>query len=184
MSNSTVGEAAIAVVRRNTEEVQGKKVIRPLTDPAAFDGDPADAFDVYVPSLPGFGFSTPLNRPDMNFWKMADLFHTLMTQTLGYSKYAASGSDYGALVTGQLGHKYANNLYGIHLGRGLRLNMFQSERPWDVTEGNIVPDGVPEEIRDGIIAYQRRFASHVAVHIDLARRDGGIAQLEKLRHLE
>lgn len=141
------------------------KVIGPLTDPAAYGGDPADAFDVYVPSLPGFGFSTPLNRPDLNFWKIADLFHKLMTQTLGYSKYAASGSDYGALVTGQLGHKYADSLYGVHLGRGLRLNMFQSERPWDVTEGNMVPAGAPEEIHDGILAFQRRFASHVAVHM-------------------
>ncbi|MGO4546694.1 epoxide hydrolase family protein [Paenibacillus sp. 2TAB23] len=141
------------------------KIIDPLTDPASYGGDPADAFDVYIPSLPGFGFSTPLKRPDMNFWKIADLFHKLMTDTLGHTKYAASGSDYGSLVTGQLGHKYADSLYGIHLGRGLRLNMFQSERPWDVTEGNKVPAGVPDEIRDGILAFQRRFASHVAVHM-------------------
>src|SRR3954466_15825449 len=45
------------------------KVIDPLADPAAFGGDPAEAFDVIVPSLPGFGFSTPLlKNPDMNFW--------------------------------------------------------------------------------------------------------------------
>ena len=43
------------------------KVIRPLTDPAAFGGDPADAFDVVVPSLPGFGFSTPLTKPGVNY---------------------------------------------------------------------------------------------------------------------
>ncbi|GIP26147.1 multidrug MFS transporter [Paenibacillus sp. J23TS9] len=141
------------------------KIIDPLTDPASYGGDPTDAFDVYIPSLPGFGFSTPLKRPDMNFWKIADLFHKLMTETLGHAKYAASGSDYGSLVTGQLGHKYADSLYGIHLGRGLRLNMFQSERPWDVTEGNRVPAGVSDEIRDGMLAFQRRFASHVAVHM-------------------
>ncbi len=141
------------------------KVIRPLADPAAFGGDPADAFDVIVPSLPGFGFSTPLTKPDMNFWKMADLFNTLMTETLGFKKYAAGGSDYGALVTSQLGHKYASNLYGIHLGHSLHPDIFQSERPWDFTEGRMVPQGVPDEIRNGIIAYQRRFASHVAVHM-------------------
>jgi pimeloyl-ACP methyl ester carboxylesterase len=43
------------------------KVIRPLTDPAAFGGDPADAFEVVVPSLAGFGFSMPLQNGDMNF---------------------------------------------------------------------------------------------------------------------
>jgi pimeloyl-ACP methyl ester carboxylesterase len=74
-------------------------------------GDPEDAFDVIVPSLPGFGFSTPVGKGDMNFWKIAELFHTLMTKILGHSKYAAAGADYGALVTGQLGHKYADALY-------------------------------------------------------------------------
>src|SRR6202035_1941688 len=65
------------------------KVIDPLADPAAFGGDPADAFDVIVPSLPGFGFPGPLTGfPDVNFWKVADLWHTLMTETLGYEKYA------------------------------------------------------------------------------------------------
>jgi hypothetical protein len=80
------------------------KVIRPLADPASYGGDPADAFDVIVPSLAGFGFSTP-TAGDMNHWKMAELWNTLMTDILGYPKYAAGGSDYGSLVTAQLGHK-------------------------------------------------------------------------------
>ena len=55
------------------------KVVDPLADPAAHGGDPAEAFEVIVPSFPGFGFSTPLpDHPDMNFW-VADLWHTLMT---------------------------------------------------------------------------------------------------------
>ena len=94
------------------------KVIDPLADPAAFGGDPADAFDVIVPSLPGFGFPGPLTGlPDVNFWKVSDLWHTLMTEVLGYEKYAAGGCDIGALVSSQLGHKYADELYGIHIGR-------------------------------------------------------------------
>src|ERR1700682_5613290 len=64
------------------------KVIRPLTDPAAFGGDPNQSFDVIVPSLLGFGFSTPLTHADMNHWKMADVWHTLVTDVLGYHKYA------------------------------------------------------------------------------------------------
>jgi pimeloyl-ACP methyl ester carboxylesterase len=141
------------------------KVIKPLADPASYGGDPADAFDVIVPSLAGFAFSTPINRPDMNFWKMAELWHRLMTEHFGFQKYAAGGSDYGALITGQLGHKYASELYGIWLGHAIHLDLFQGERPWDLTGGLTVPEGAPDEIRDGILAFQDRFVSHVAVHI-------------------
>ena len=131
------------------------KVIRPLADPAAFGGDPADAFDVIVPSLAGFGFSAPTSG-DMNFWKMAELWHTLMTETLGYERYAAGGCDYGALVTGQLGHKYADQLYGIHLGQDLPLNMFQSERPWDLSEGHMIPEDATPQLREGILELQKQ----------------------------
>jgi pimeloyl-ACP methyl ester carboxylesterase len=141
------------------------KVIRPLADPAAFGGSPADAFDVIVPSLAGFGFSTPLPRGDMNFWKMADLWHALMTETLGYERYGAGGSDYGALVTSQLGHKYAEHLYGIHLCVEMPLTIFQGERPWDITDGHKVPPGASDALRDEIISFQRTYASHVAVHM-------------------
>jgi pimeloyl-ACP methyl ester carboxylesterase len=141
------------------------KVIGPLTDPAAHGGDPADAFDVIVPSLSGFAFSTPANRPDMNFWKMAELWHKLMTGYFGYEKYAAAGSDYGALVTSQLGHKYADELYGIWLSHRIHLDIFQGDRPWDITGGAQVPAGLPGTLRGEIVSMQQRFASHVAVHI-------------------
>jgi pimeloyl-ACP methyl ester carboxylesterase len=141
------------------------KVIGPLTDPASHGGDPADAFDVIVPSLPGFAFSTPVNDPEMNFWKMADLWHELMTDKLGYAKYAAGGADYGALVTGQLGHKYADELYGIHLGHDIPLFIFQNERPWDLTVGEMVPADASDELREGIIHFQRTYAAHVAIHM-------------------
>lgn len=141
------------------------KVIRPLADPAAFGGDPADAFDVIVPSLAGFGFSTPLPRGDMNFWKMAELWQTLMTKTLGYSKYAASGSDYGCLVSEQLGHKYSSHLYGIHLSHTIPMTIFQGERPWDLTGGQMIPPDAPEQLRQDILLFQNTYASHVAVHL-------------------
>jgi len=142
------------------------KVIDALADPGAHGGDPAEAFDVIVPSLPGFGFSTPLLKsPDMNFWKIADLWHKLMTDVLGYEKYAAGGSDMGSLVTAQLGHKYANELYAIHLGSPIPLNMFSSDRAWDITGGRVLPDGVPDTIRAEVASFQRRFAAHVAVHV-------------------
>ncbi|MFI5729149.1 epoxide hydrolase family protein [Kribbella sp. NPDC051587] len=140
------------------------KVIDQLADPAAYGGDPADAFDVIVPSLPGFGFSTPTN-PDMNFWKIADVWHELMTDVLGHQKYAAGGCDVGALVTGQLGHKFADELYGIHIGSGLKLSFFTGDRAWDLTGGNPLPDNLPPDIYDGVIAFERRFAGHLAAHV-------------------
>ena len=137
------------------------KVIRPLADPASYGGDPADAFDVIVPSLAGFGFSTP-TAGDMNHWKMAELWNTLMTDVLGYPKYAAGGSDYGSLVTAQLGHKYAGNLYGIHLGADLPPNMFNGDTYWSLGE---VPDGVTGDKRQEVISLFETYASHVAVHM-------------------
>ncbi|ONI74048.1 epoxide hydrolase [Kribbella sp. ALI-6-A] len=141
------------------------KVIGPLTDPAAYGGDPADAFDVIVPSLAGFAFSTPTGRPDMNFWKMAELWHQLMTEHLGYPKYGAAGADYGALVSSQLGHKYADKLYGLWLGQTIHLDIFQGDRPWDITGGAVLPAELPDPIRTEAIGLQQRFAAHVAVHL-------------------
>lgn len=142
------------------------KVMDPLADPGSFGGDPAEAFDVIVPSLPGFGFSTPLpNNPDMNFWKIADLWHTLMTDILGYTKYAAAGCDVGALVTGQLGHKYPDELYAIHIGSAQKLSLFNGDRAWDLAGGRSIPDNIPESIRLQILEFDRRFASHLAVHV-------------------
>ena len=101
-----------------------KKVIRRLSDPAAFGGDPNDAFDVIVPSLPGYGFSTPLRKTGINFWRTADLWVQLMEQ-LGYKKFYAEGGDWGSLITAQLGHKYADRVQGVYLHLMLPLSIFQ-----------------------------------------------------------
>jgi pimeloyl-ACP methyl ester carboxylesterase len=142
------------------------KVVDPLADPAAHGGDPAQAFEVIVPSFPGFGFSTPLpDHPDMNFWKVADLWHTLMTGTLGYEKYAAGGCDVGALVTAQLGHKYAEELSGIHIGSGQKLTLFNGDRAWDLSGGRPIPSGLPAEVHAQIVALEKRFAVHLAAQV-------------------
>ncbi|MER7366766.1 epoxide hydrolase family protein [Nonomuraea wenchangensis] len=142
------------------------KVVDPLADPGAHGGDPAEAFDVIVPSFPGFGFSGPLPaRPDMNFWKVADLWHTLMTGVLGHDRYAAAGCDVGALVCGQLGHKYATELYGIHIGSGQMLTMFNGDRAWDLSGGRPIPEGLPADVHAQVVALDRRFAVHLAAHV-------------------
>jgi microsomal epoxide hydrolase len=133
------------------------KVVDPLV---------ARGFDVIVPSLPGFGFSTPLpSRPDMNFWKIADLWQELMTGVLGFARYAAAGCDVGALVTGQLGHKYAASLYGIHIGSGLRLDLFNGDRAWDLSGGRPIPPDLPPPVHAQLVAFERRFAVHLAAHM-------------------
>jgi pimeloyl-ACP methyl ester carboxylesterase len=91
-----------------------RKIIRPLADPAAFGGDPADAFDVVAPSLPGFAFSSPVEAPVTNFFTTADLWVKLMRR-LGYDRFATQGGDVGAMVSAQLGHKYADRIIGAHL---------------------------------------------------------------------
>ncbi|MFF0311373.1 epoxide hydrolase family protein [Streptosporangium sp. NPDC004379] len=142
------------------------KVIGPLADPGAFGGDPADAFDVIVPSLPGFGFPGPLTGfPEVNFWKVADLWHVLMTEVLGYERYGAGGCDIGGIVSSQLGHKYADELYGVHIGSGLPLDFFTGPRAWDFARNRPLTEDQPAEVRARIVELDRRSASHLAVHM-------------------
>ncbi|MTD17089.1 alpha/beta fold hydrolase [Nakamurella sp. YIM 132087] len=90
-----------------------EKVIGPLTDPAAHGGDPADAFDVVIPSLPGAGFSVPLRTTGLGARGIADLFNTLMVDVLGYDRYYAGGGDWGSTITGELGHGYPDHVIGV-----------------------------------------------------------------------
>jgi pimeloyl-ACP methyl ester carboxylesterase len=90
------------------------KVIGPLTDPARFGADPADAFDLVVPSLPGYGFSGPTRTRGMTTARMAELFAQLMRE-LGYERFAAQGGDWGSYITSLLGHLYPDRLVGIHI---------------------------------------------------------------------
>ena len=91
------------------------KVIPMLTDPASYGGDPADSFDVIVPSVPGFGFSDRPTQPGMNATRVAQIFHRLMTEVLGYTRYAAHGGDVGSGVTLHLARQYADALLAIHV---------------------------------------------------------------------
>jgi pimeloyl-ACP methyl ester carboxylesterase len=88
-------------------------LIGPLTDPAAHGGAAADSFDVVIPCLPGFGFSTPFDTPGVNIPRIAELWLKLMRDALGYQRFGAAGGDWGALVTTQLGHAYPEHLVGV-----------------------------------------------------------------------
>ena len=91
------------------------KIIPLLADPGGHGGDPADSFDVVAPSLPGFGFSQASQEPGMQVQKVADLWAKLMTENLGYPKFAAQGGDIGAGVTSRLGYAHSDKMIGVHL---------------------------------------------------------------------
>jgi microsomal epoxide hydrolase len=91
------------------------EAIGPLSDPASYGGSDNDAFDVVVPSLPGFGFSSKHFGKPIGMATTASLWHELMTQVLGYSSFGAQGGDLGDQVTTQLGRTYPASLIGIHL---------------------------------------------------------------------
>lgn len=91
------------------------KIIPLLTDPAGHGGDSTDAFDVIVPSLPGFGFSDRPNVRGVTTTKTAELWAHLMTDALGYVRFAAAGGDIGAGVTQRLALAHPDLLVGIHL---------------------------------------------------------------------
>src|SRR5207253_2357381 len=81
---------------------------------ARHGGDPADAFDVVAPSMPGYGFSDHPTEPGMDPERIAALWAELMAG-LGYQRFAAQGGDWGAMVTTYLGARHAARVLGIHL---------------------------------------------------------------------
>jgi pimeloyl-ACP methyl ester carboxylesterase len=95
--------------------VEFERLIPMLTDPARFGGDPADAFTVVAPSLPGYAFSFQPNQPRFNVARIAEVFSSLMTDVLGYPRFAAQGGDWGAYISAQLGAAHADRLLGVHV---------------------------------------------------------------------
>ena len=106
-----------------------------LADPASFGGDPADAFDVFVPSLPSHGFSEHVLSPGVGADQCAGVINSLMTDVLGVARFGAQGGDRGAFVCAGLGKYHRSSMMGIHLnmpggiaGNGDELT--DEERAW------------------------------------------------------
>jgi pimeloyl-ACP methyl ester carboxylesterase len=93
--------------------IEQLKIIDPLTNPTAYGGKPEDAFDVVIPSMPGYGFS---GKPTTTGWgpeRMAKAWDVLMKR-LGYTRYVAQGGDWGAFVVDQMGLQAPAGLLAIH----------------------------------------------------------------------
>jgi pimeloyl-ACP methyl ester carboxylesterase len=89
------------------------KIIDPLTNPTAHGGSASDAFDVVIPSMPGYGFS---GRPSTTGWNPAHIARAwvVLMKRLGYTKFVAQGGDWGAIITELMGVQAPPELLGIH----------------------------------------------------------------------
>jgi pimeloyl-ACP methyl ester carboxylesterase len=123
--------------------IEQLKIIGPLTDPTAHGGSAADAFDLVIPSMPGYGFS---GKPTTTGWgpeRMARAWAELMHR-LGYSHYVAQGGDWGAFVVDQMGLQEPEGLLAIHTN-------YPGSVPADVYEvlvaGGPPPPGLSAEER-------------------------------------
>ncbi len=86
-----------------------------LTDPGRFGGDPADAFTVVAPSLPGYGLSFQPGQPRFGVEEIADCVAELMHDTLGYTRFAVQGGDWGGITASRLGYAHPEKLIGLHV---------------------------------------------------------------------
>jgi microsomal epoxide hydrolase len=94
--------------------VEFMNVIGPLVDPRSHGGDPADAFHLVVPSIPGYGFSGPTRQSGWDLKRIARAFAELMRR-LGYQRYGAQGGDWGASISRELGLLDPEHLVGLHV---------------------------------------------------------------------
>ena len=98
--------------------VEFMNIIGPLTDPVAYGGDPADAFHVIAPSMPGFGFSGPTRETGWDMSRIARAWAELMRR-LGYERYGAQGGDTGAVISPMLGGIDSEHVVGVHVNGSL-----------------------------------------------------------------
>ena len=93
--------------------IEQLKIIGPLTDPTAFGGRAEDAFDVVIPSMPGYGFS---EKPTTTGWDATRIARawTVLMKRLGYTRFVAQGGDWGALIVDLMGVQATPELLGIH----------------------------------------------------------------------
>jgi epoxide hydrolase len=129
--------------------VEFLEIIRPLADPRAHGGDPADAFHVVCPSIPGYAFSGPTTERGWGPRRIADAWGALMA-ALGYERYGAQGGDWGSMISTQLGLADPAHVAGVHL------NMIVAPPPGDLDFANLRDD---EQAALGAMDYYSRVDS-------------------------
>src|SRR5215470_4712217 len=128
--------------------VEQLKIIAPLTDPTAHGGSPSDAFHLVIPSMPGYGFS---GRPTTTGWDAAHIARAwvALMKRLGYTKFAAQGGDWGAVVVDMMGLQAPPELLGIHTNMP---GIFPAEIDQAAFSGAPAPAGLSADEK---VAYER-----------------------------
>jgi pimeloyl-ACP methyl ester carboxylesterase len=138
--------------------IEQLKIIGPLTDPTAYGGSAEDAFDVVIPSLPGYGFSGKPTSPSWDPAHIARAWGELMKR-LGYTRYVAQGGDWGSPISSEMARQAVPGLLGIHINLPATL-------PPEVTAALSgaapVPGTLTEKERavfDALVAYSKKGSS-------------------------
>jgi pimeloyl-ACP methyl ester carboxylesterase len=128
--------------------VEQMKIIEPLTNPTAHGGNASDAFDVVIPSIPGYGYS---GRPTTTGWDVPHIARAwvVLMKRLGYTKFVAQGGDWGALITEVMGLQAPPELVGIHTNMP---GVFPEDINNAAFSGAPVPSGLSA---DETLAYER-----------------------------
>jgi pimeloyl-ACP methyl ester carboxylesterase len=128
--------------------VEQLKIVDPLTNPTAHGGTAEDAFDVVIPSMPGYGFSAKPTAPGWDPVRIARAWVTLMKR-LGYNKFVAQGGDWGAVIVDMMGLQAPPELAGIHSNMP---GIFPLEIDQAAFSGKPTPPGLSA---DETVAYER-----------------------------
>lgn len=123
------------------------KLIGPLTDPTAFGGRAEDAFDVVIPSLPGFGFSSQPTEAGWGLERIGKMLNVLMKR-VGYTAYVAQGGDWGAGVVQAMGRQAPEGLLGIHTNLPAAI----PDEVGPALGGGALPDGITAEERAAVLS--------------------------------
>ena len=135
------------------------ELIPQLADPARFGHDPADAFDVVVPSLPGYGFSDRPVAPGTSPKRVAEIWQALMVEVLGYERFGAQGGDWGASVATWLALGATDRVAGLHLNYipgSYRPYLGPDARPASESEALFVERCEAWSESEGAYAHQQR----------------------------
>ena len=128
--------------------IEQMKIIDPLTNPTAHGGNAADAFDLVIPSMPGYGFS---GKPTTTGWDPAHIARAwvVLMKRLGYTKFVAQGGDWGAIIVDLMGVQAAPELLGIHTNMP---GIFPVDIDKATSSGAPAPSGLSADEK---VAYER-----------------------------
>lgn len=129
-------------------------IIGPLTDPRAHGGDPRDAFHLVIPSLPGYGFSTPLTSTGWDVPRIASAWGELMRR-LGYERYALQGGDAGSVISLALGTIAPDHVLGVHVNMLMTFPSGDESELADLSESDQQRLGKLARFNDDLSGYMK-----------------------------